>query len=59
MVMKDLVVVRLDLVDCTLVAYTPINRSESYMNVGCGHQVGEIPLLVEKQLVFGKRCRCF
>jgi hypothetical protein len=57
MVMKDIIVIRLDLVDCTLVAYIPNNCSESYMNIGGGHRVGEIPL--GTQLVFGKRCIYF
>jgi hypothetical protein len=57
MVMKVVIIVQLDLVDCTLVAYTPNNRSKRYMHVGCRHQIGEIPLLVGAQLVFGKWCR--
>jgi hypothetical protein len=50
--MKDIIVVQLDLVACTLVACTPHNCSESYMNIGVGHRVGEIPLIVGAQTVY-------
>jgi hypothetical protein len=43
--MKD-AIVSLDLVVCTLVAYTSNNRFENHVPVGGGHQVGEIPLLM-------------